>query len=73
MFGTDVLSYNFTAEVKPIPAPRRPPDFHDVPYDTPTPSGNSSNLIENSHPIYENINNDEGIADFFDQCCSKLL
>ncbi len=48
----------------PVPVvPRRIPDFHDVPYDTPPPSGQpSAALIENTEPIYENT---DGMLSFW--------
>ena len=42
-------------ESKPVPAPRRLPELHDVPYDTP-PSSNSEQFIEEQEAIYENTN-----------------
>ena len=45
----------FILEVKPVPAPRRLPELHDVPYDTP-PSSNSGQFIEETEAIYENTN-----------------
>ncbi len=51
-----------------MPAPRRLPELHDVPYDTPPSSSSNSGVVEETEAIYENTTSKKAAAETGASC-----